>query len=268
MVASPFVPPSGKGNSMAPRGSSVDMIPTGGWMPTRRGRRGAVAVIVIALVGIIDLDEARAPLVVAHKIELGKERNRSSARRGKNPPNSKPSKPSKPSSEKPGSHPYRSLHSEMSDRLARATEAANNSTTPVMVAHDHESVHLDKVEKESRQESTRQTESRHRIRKNKPSESDDPGAGINPAGHDPAAQGGHGPSDPNGAVPKWVDNPLADFFFRYTNGLRIWKWHHYFRVYHKHLAAFAAYKNTQTRINMLVIGVQSGGEVPLTNGLD
>merc|ERR1719333_8684 len=41
----------------------------------------------------------------------------------------------------------------------------------------------------------------------------------------------------------------------------IWKWHHYFRVYHRHLSQYQAYKNE--RINMLVLGVQSGGEVAM-----
>ncbi|CAD7944867.1 unnamed protein product [Amoebophrya sp. A120] len=66
-------------------------------------------------------------------------------------------------------------------------------------------------------------------------------------------------TDPNGARPAWVTNPLAEYFFKYTTGLKIWKWHHYFQVYHRHLDPLRAYRDQ--RLNMLVIGVQSGGEV-------
>eukprot|EP00452_MALV-II_sp_L67-6_P000020 gene20-221_t len=71
-------------------------------------------------------------------------------------------------------------------------------------------------------------------------------------------------TDPKGPKPVWVDNPLAEFFFAYTEGYKIWKWHHYFRVYHRHLSPFLAYKDQPgVRLNMLVIGVQSGGEIGL-----
>merc|ERR1719399_2065293 len=60
-----------------------------------------------------------------------------------------------------------------------------------------------------------------------------------------------------GVTPDWVDNPLAEYFFTYTKGPVIWKWHHYFDVYHRHLQHFRG----RPEINMLVIGVQSGGEI-------
>lgn len=66
-------------------------------------------------------------------------------------------------------------------------------------------------------------------------------------------------TDPNGPKPAWVDNPLAEYFWKYTTGLKIWKWHHYFRVYHRHLNQLTMFPGQ--RINMLVIGVQSGGEI-------
>ncbi|CAD7972669.1 unnamed protein product [Amoebophrya sp. A25] len=74
-------------------------------------------------------------------------------------------------------------------------------------------------------------------------------------------------TDPNGAAPQWVNNPLSEYFFKYTSGLRIWKWHHYFAVYHRHFDSLRQYTKQQPagspagRINMLVMGVQSGGEV-------
>lgn len=60
-------------------------------------------------------------------------------------------------------------------------------------------------------------------------------------------------------APEWVNNPLAEYFFKYDTGYKIWKWHHYFRVYDRHLSPFLKYKGE--RINMLAIGVQSGGEI-------
>lgn len=60
-----------------------------------------------------------------------------------------------------------------------------------------------------------------------------------------------------GVTPDWVDNPLAKYFFTYTKGPVIWKWHHYFDVYHRHLQHFRGRKE----ITMVVIGVQSGGEI-------
>lgn len=66
------------------------------------------------------------------------------------------------------------------------------------------------------------------------------------------------PYVPPGVTPDWVKgNPLAEYFFNYKEGPVIWKWHHYFGVYHKHLAKLRGQKN----ITMLVIGVQSGGEI-------
>jgi len=65
-------------------------------------------------------------------------------------------------------------------------------------------------------------------------------------------------SDPAGPKPAWVDNPLAEYFFAYTTGPLLWKWHNYFHVYHKALARFQA---SGQPVTMLAVGVQSGGEV-------
>lgn len=65
------------------------------------------------------------------------------------------------------------------------------------------------------------------------------------------------PYVPPGVTPEWVEgNPLAQYFWNYEKGPVIWKWHHYFGVYHKHLQKLRGQK-----ITMLVIGVQSGGEI-------
>lgn len=61
-----------------------------------------------------------------------------------------------------------------------------------------------------------------------------------------------------GAPPEpWVDNPLATYFWHYTTGPKIWKWQHYFGVYHRHLEKFRG----RPEVNVVVVGVQSGGEI-------
>jgi hypothetical protein len=53
-------------------------------------------------------------------------------------------------------------------------------------------------------------------------------------------------------------NPLRDFFERRRDGRGIWKWEHYFEVYHRHLAKFVG---ADTRV--LEIGVYSGGSLEM-----
>lgn len=65
------------------------------------------------------------------------------------------------------------------------------------------------------------------------------------------------PAVPAGVTPDWVNNDLAKYFFEHTEGLKIWKWHHYFEVYDRHMRDM----RKQDKIKMLVIGVQSGGEI-------
>jgi hypothetical protein len=51
-------------------------------------------------------------------------------------------------------------------------------------------------------------------------------------------------------------NPLYEFFNRNLTGPGLWKWHHYFDVYHRHLAKFRG-----SSANVLEIGVYSGGSL-------
>jgi hypothetical protein len=52
------------------------------------------------------------------------------------------------------------------------------------------------------------------------------------------------------------DNPLRDFFEANRTGPGIWKWTHYFDVYHRHLAKFRA-----RAINIMEVGIYSGGSL-------
>jgi len=53
-----------------------------------------------------------------------------------------------------------------------------------------------------------------------------------------------------------VRNPLRAWFEQYEKGPIVWKWTHYFDVYHKHLCRFR-----DKQITMLEIGIQSGGSI-------
>src|SRR5260370_37683430 len=55
-----------------------------------------------------------------------------------------------------------------------------------------------------------------------------------------------------------LSNPLRAHFLSVTAGHGIWKWHHYFDIYHKH---FAKFRNREVRI--LEIGVFSGGSLEM-----
>jgi cephalosporin hydroxylase len=54
------------------------------------------------------------------------------------------------------------------------------------------------------------------------------------------------------------DNPLVRYFDSVTKGPGIWKWRHYFPIYHRHLAKFVGHE-----VHVLEIGVYSGGSLPM-----
>lgn len=62
----------------------------------------------------------------------------------------------------------------------------------------------------------------------------------------------------NNIVKKEGENPLWDYFQNHKVGHGIWKWEHYFDVYHKHLAKFAGKK-----VDVLEIGIYSGGSLEM-----
>jgi hypothetical protein len=53
-------------------------------------------------------------------------------------------------------------------------------------------------------------------------------------------------------------NPLWDYFQNHKEGHGIWKWEHYFDIYHRHFARFVGQK-----VNVLEIGVYSGGSLEM-----
>ncbi len=54
------------------------------------------------------------------------------------------------------------------------------------------------------------------------------------------------------------DNPLWDYFQNHKDGHGLWKWEHYFEIYHRHLTKFIGHK-----VNMLEIGIYSGGSLEM-----
>jgi len=53
-------------------------------------------------------------------------------------------------------------------------------------------------------------------------------------------------------------NPLREYFENHTTGHGVWKWEHYFEIYHRHLSKFAG-----EGPNVLEIGVYSGGSLEM-----
>ena len=54
------------------------------------------------------------------------------------------------------------------------------------------------------------------------------------------------------------DNPLWRHFQNHTEGLGLWKWEHYFEIYHRHFARFVGQP-----ANLLEIGIFSGGSLEM-----
>lgn len=65
------------------------------------------------------------------------------------------------------------------------------------------------------------------------------------------------PPDRSGTTPGPV-NPLRAFFDSRKEGRGIWKWNHYFDVYHRHFSKFVG-----RDVNVLEIGVYSGGSLEM-----
>lgn len=65
---------------------------------------------------------------------------------------------------------------------------------------------------------------------------------------------------PAGAVAPGSEavNPLEAYFDAHREGPGIWKWRHYFEIYHRHFAKFVG-----REVNVLEIGVYSGGSLGL-----
>jgi cephalosporin hydroxylase len=55
-----------------------------------------------------------------------------------------------------------------------------------------------------------------------------------------------------------LTNPLWHYFQNHKEGFGIWKWEHYFDIYHRHFARFVGQK-----VNVLEIGIYSGGSLEM-----
>jgi hypothetical protein len=53
-------------------------------------------------------------------------------------------------------------------------------------------------------------------------------------------------------------NPLRDYFEKHQTGKGIWKWEHYFEIYHRHFAPFRG-----KEVNIVEIGIYSGGSLDM-----
>jgi hypothetical protein len=62
---------------------------------------------------------------------------------------------------------------------------------------------------------------------------------------------------PTGEPPE-VSNPLRDYFEAHTHGQGIWKWSHYFEIYHRHFHKFIG-----RPVNVLEVGIFSGGSLEM-----
>src|SRR5215470_2208525 len=53
-------------------------------------------------------------------------------------------------------------------------------------------------------------------------------------------------------------NPLEEYFDAVTEGPGVWKWRHYFPIYHRHLSKFVG-----RAVHVVEIGVYSGGSLAM-----
>jgi len=65
-------------------------------------------------------------------------------------------------------------------------------------------------------------------------------------------------SPPYAEFPADFSNPLQTYFDSHTEGRGIWKWKHYFEIYHRHFSKFIG-----REVRILEIGVYSGGSLEM-----
>lgn len=63
---------------------------------------------------------------------------------------------------------------------------------------------------------------------------------------------------PSDASSNHIANPLEAYFDGVTEGPGVWKWRHYFEIYHRHLERFVG-----TSPVLVEVGVHSGGSMPM-----
>jgi hypothetical protein len=70
--------------------------------------------------------------------------------------------------------------------------------------------------------------------------------------------GGPDEPTPNGEMPQEIANPLRNYFDGHLTGRGIWKWLHYFDIYHRHFNKFVG-----REVHIVEIGVFSGGSLDM-----
>lgn len=76
-------------------------------------------------------------------------------------------------------------------------------------------------------------------------------------GHTYAAEWAHG-SKPGNVSRGDAENPLEAYFRAHTEGRGIWKWLHYFDLYHRHLHRFVG-----REVHVVEVGIYSGGSLDM-----
>jgi hypothetical protein len=66
------------------------------------------------------------------------------------------------------------------------------------------------------------------------------------------------PIDSNPITSKTSQNPLKDYFDAHKTGRGLWKWEHYFDVYHHHLRKYVG-----KEVAVLEVGIYSGGSLDM-----
>src|SRR5215211_8784066 len=72
------------------------------------------------------------------------------------------------------------------------------------------------------------------------------------------AYGLHAPDEAAPTNPADHTSPLEAYFDSITEGPGIWKWRHYFAIYHRHLHKFIGRSP-----HVLEVGIYSGGSLPM-----
>ncbi len=66
------------------------------------------------------------------------------------------------------------------------------------------------------------------------------------------------PPSKGSSASSWPSNPLKSYFDLHKEGRGIWKWIHYFDIYHHHLKKFVG-----REVHMLEVGIYSGGSLEM-----
>jgi len=73
-----------------------------------------------------------------------------------------------------------------------------------------------------------------------------------------ASSGEQGTASSDGEAGSEGPNPLREYFENHKTGKGIWKWHHYFEIYHRHFAKFVG-----REVHIAEVGIFSGGSLDM-----